>query len=122
MEDEMLYLESLPNYCFERLVRLVGDVEGFDATQLRQDVLAAARISTAYLWLNCFRIVMLPPFDLPQGCVRTNSEQLMKRDRSTITDRVTKQIYDMLHLGENIETIFRTLKLVFGYARNDERC
>ena len=81
--------------------------------KLRQGVLEAAHISVAYLWWGCSRIAMMPPFDLTQGCIRTNVGQLMERGRSVITERVTKNIYDMLHLCENIETINRALKMFF---------
>ena len=115
MEEQVRYIEALPDYVWKRLFRLLGTC-GNDADythyDLRHDALESAHTSIAYVFSKLFYIIQIRPFSLTQGDILRNLEQLRAEPFDQIIDPTTRCIYELMHRGESLEYLKRCLELL----------
>ena len=108
--DELLYIESLPMFCWRHLAELVGE-PSYSGMDLRQDTLQAAHTSVAYVYNDLFRQVHQEPLSFTQGDIAAHVAALAVRI-TPITDPVTLQLRGLLDYGVPNSRLVRALELL----------
>ena len=103
LEDELEYIEGLPEYCWLRLVKLLKGPPDYTHLSLKSDTLLMAHVSIAYIYNDIFYQLTKPPLNITQGPLRQNLEELLKKPLREIRNYWHLQIRNSLDLGTSIE-------------------
>ena len=113
LEAQLIYIETLPSYCFERLRRILGDLNnGYSADDLLHDCLMAAHISIAYVWSKLLYLLQRMPFSLTQGDIEHNLEVLFATPEGDIKDPLALCIFRLHGLSMSTLYLKRCLELL----------